>query len=381
MQLFAICPPGLEKVLEAEVRALGGDGLGLGRAIPGGVEVEGDQATIERLNLQLRTATRVVVRLGQVKATNFTELVKRARALPWELCLRRGEPVALRVTCRKSRLYHSGAVAERLLAALEEKLGGKATLVEPAKDDDEAAPHGPLAQLLMARFDRDLCTVSADSSGALLHQRGYRTSQSRAPLRETLAAAVLLAAGYAGEEPLDDPLCGSGTLAIEGAWIAQRRAPGLERGFAFERWPGHDQQRWAALKASARAQERKPPFAISASDLDAGAIAAARANAARAGVEVQLEQRALADLPARAEPGLLAVNPPYGVRVGEGQDLQRLHRQLGEVLRSSRPESRLAALLADPRLAQAVGLPAQRLFKTQNGGLPVELLQFRAGVR
>jgi len=372
VQLFAICPPGLEPLLEAEVRALGLSG----RGVPGGVEVEGDLAVVEKLNLHLRTATRVLLRIGQLKATNFPELIKRARALPWELCLRRGQPVALRVTCRKSRLYHSGAVAERLVLALEEKLGGKAPVVEKGSDEDEEAP---LAQLVLARFERDLCTVSADTSGALLHLRGYRTAQSRAPLRETLAAAVLLAAGYSGEEPLDDPLCGSGTLAIEGAWIAERRAPGLARSFAFERWPGHDPRRWAALKAVAREGQRRAPFLISASDLDAGAVAATRANAARAGVVLELEQRALADLPARQGPGLIAVNPPYGVRVGEGQDLQRLHRQLGEVLRSRRPGFRLAALIADPRLAHAVGLPSQRLFKTQNGGLPVELLQFRAG--
>ena len=368
MQLFLVCPPGLSPVLGAEVRGLGLSGV----EVPGGVELEGDQATVELCNLRLRTASRVLVRLGQIKATNFPELVKRARALPWELLLRKGEPVALRVTCRKSRLYHSGAVAERLHAALEEKLGGKLALVKPSEDEEAQAP----AQLILARFDRDLCTVSADSSGALLHQRGYRTSQSRAPLRETLAAALLLAAGYSGEEPLCDPLCGSGTIAIEGAWIAQRRAPGLLRSFSFQRWPGHDEKRWLALKAAARAEERKAPCAISASDLDAGAIAAARANAARAGVELQLDQRALADLPAQEGSGLLAMNPPYGVRVGEGQDLQRLHRELGETLRARRPGFRLAALIADPRLGRAVGLSSRRLFKTQNGGLPVELLQF-----
>src|SRR5205823_7057916 len=138
-----------------------------------------------------------------------------------------------------ARLYHSAAVRERLHGALEQRVG----FAVPAAED---------GQLFVARFDHDVCTISADSSGTLLHQRGWRGPQAKAPLRETLAAALLLAAGYGGELPLCDPLCGSGTIAIEAALIAMRRAPGLERHFAFQSWPGFEVKKFEELRAHAR---------------------------------------------------------------------------------------------------------------------------------
>ena len=336
--LFAVCAPGLEPVLLAEVQALGLPG----RAIGGGVEVDSDDAP--RLNLWLRTATRVLARLGSVKATAFPELVRKAAELPWERFVRRGAAVAFRVTCRKSRLYHSDAVAERLLSALRESVG------DVALHED--------GQLFIARFDRDVCTVSADSSGALLHQRGYRGPAAKAPLRETLAAALLLAARWDGSQPLCDPLCGSGTIAIEAALLAMRRAPGLSRSFAFEKWPGFDLRPLQDLRAAARAQERPLAAPIEASDQDAGAVAAARENAASAGVSLSIVQRQLASLPPDGGEGLVACNPPYGVRLQSPVDLH-------EALRK-RPRWR-AAVIA-PRGAVSGSL----LLKTENGGIPVE---------
>jgi putative N6-adenine-specific DNA methylase len=331
----------------------------------------------------------VLVRLGSVRATSFAALVKEAQSLPFELAVAPGATVGLRVTCRKSRLYHSGAVAERLHAALQERLGRAVARVEaadeegtgeggrPGKEGAAGAGAAP-PQLLLARFDHDVCTVSADASGALLHQRGYRVAVSRAPLRETLAAALLLAAGYSGEEPLVDPLCGSGTLAIEAALIARRRAPGIARAFAFQRWPRHDAAAFARLLAEARAGERRAPAPIAGSDADAGAIAAARDNARRADVEgdVELGQRPLAALPARAGRGLCAVNPPYGKRVGAAEgDVHQLWRSLGEMTRERLPGFAVALVCPDPRLAKASRLPLGPLLRTQNGGLRVEFLR------
>ena len=392
LDLFASCAPGLEPLLAAEVAALGLPG----RPVAGGVELTGDLHALERLNLWLRTASRVLVRLGSVRATSFAQLVHEARGLPFERVLGAGTPVELRVTCRKSKLYHSSAVAERLHAAIEARLGRTVARAGPSEDTDAGAEPiqtgapASAAQLLLARFDHDVCTVSADASGALLHRRGYRVAISRAPLRETLAAALLLAAGFDGAQPLIDPLCGSGTLALEAALIARRRAPGIARSFAFQRWPSHDAAAFARLVAAARAQElARAPALICGSDLDAGALAAARENARRAGLEsdLLLEQRALADLAARAGPGLCAVNPPYGKRVGaaagEGRatepdatsvDLHDLWRALGDVVRTRLPGFSLALLCPDPRLAKAVRVPFRTLLRTQNGGLPVELL-------
>ncbi|MGZ6123970.1 MAG: THUMP domain-containing class I SAM-dependent RNA methyltransferase, partial [Myxococcales bacterium] len=222
--LFAVCAPGLEPVLLSEVQALGLPG----RALAGGVEIDGDLAEAMRLNLWLRTASRVLLRLGEpFRAATFPELVRKASALSWEEFLRKGVGAAFRVTCRKSRLYHSGAVAERLHQALQ----ARTKFPVPPAEAGEEAPED--AQLFVARFERDLCTLSVDTSGALLHRRGWRGPQAKAPLRETLAAALLLAAGFRGEEAVCDPLCGSGTIAIEAALIAIRRAPGIGRAFAF----------------------------------------------------------------------------------------------------------------------------------------------------
>jgi putative N6-adenine-specific DNA methylase len=273
------------------------------------------------------------------------------------------------VTCRKSRLFHSGAVAERLHQALESRTGFPVPL---AKAEGDEAPAD--AQLFLARFERDMCTVSADTSGALLHQRGWRGPQAKAPLRETLAAALLLAARFSGEEPVCDPLCGSGTIAIEAALMALRRAPGIARKFAFQRWPEFSARQWEHLVSDARKQERPLTARIEASDHDAGAVAATRENAARAGVDIAIAQRQLVDLPADAGAGLLACNPPYGVRIGA--DVRRVFRELEEAARR-RPHWRLAILAAEAAAAAASDLPLAPVLRTQNGGIPVQLLASR----
>ena len=346
--LFAVCAPGLEPVLLSEVQALGISG----RAESGGVLIE-DDAQLMRLNLWLRTSTRVLVRMGQIRATAFAELVRKAAALPWEGFVRRGARASFHVACHKSRLYHSGGVRQRLHAALQERVGFE-------------VPLGEQGQLFVARFDHDVCTVSADSSGPLLHQRGWRGPQAKAPLRETLAAALLLAARYDGSEPLCDPLCGSGTIPIEAAFIAQRRAPGLSRDFAFQGWPEFGAAAFAKLREQARAQEQPLRSHIEASDQDAGAVAAAKENAAQAGVQIELAQRSLLQLPADSGAGLVACNPPYGVRVVQGTAL----RDLAEALRR-RPQWRAAIIVADG--ARPAG-SWQRLARTQNGGIRVELI-------
>jgi len=347
--LFVVTAPGLEAIALREVEALGL----AARAAAGGVELQGSLREVMLLNLWLRTATRVLVRLGSVKATAFPELVRKASQLPWAAFVRPGARVQVRATCRKSRLYHSGGVAERLFTALQSQVKGAAV---------------GEGQLVVARFDHDVCTVSVDSSGDLLHMRGWRGPQAKAPLRETLAAALLLAAGYDGSEALCDPLCGSGTIAIEGALIARRRAPGLGRRFAFEAWPGFSLEQYERLRAEARAQERAMRSLVEASDRDAGAVAATRENAAKAGVELRIVQRRLAELPPDNGAGLIACNPPYGVRVEAGD----VWRELGEAARR-RPRWRTAAVVADDRAAGDARLGLKPVVRTENGGLRVAL--------
>ncbi|MFN2547189.1 MAG: class I SAM-dependent RNA methyltransferase [Myxococcales bacterium] len=354
--VFAVCAPGLEAVLLGEVQALGFSAT----AVPGGVEVpSGDIAT---LNRWLRTASRVLVRLGEpFRATAFPELVRKASALPWEKFIRPGAPATFRVTCRKSRLYHSRAVAERLQTALDARLG---TLNGDTRLGHSLGTLDRDTQLFIARIERDMCTVSADSSGPLLHQRGYRGPQAKAPLRETLAAALLLSAEWDPATRLCDPLCGSGTIAIEAALLAAGRAPGAKRSFSFEKWSAWDVRPF---------QDRAAPNAgrIEGSDQDAGAVAAARENADRAGVAIELVQRTLAAVPPDGGPGMIACNPPYGVRIAA--DVRRVFRDLGDVARR-RPGWKVAAIVADSSAMSAAGLRWNRLLRTENGGIPVDFV-------
>lgn len=374
---FAVAAPGLAPLVAAELRALG---VRPGAVEDAGVAFDATDVQLWAANLWLRTASRVLVRVAAFEATAFHELERLARQVPWERMLDHAQEPRLRVTCRKSRLYHSDAVAERVAGAIGHRVGGTRGWVRDAEDEQEgdAADAGDQAPLVVVRFVHDRCTLSIDSSGALLHRRGYRQAVGKAPLRETLAAALLLAAGYDGSAPLVDPLCGSGTLPIEAALIARRLPPGRRRRFAFERWPGFDAARWARVLAEAdeRSLDRAPA-AIAGSDRDAGAVRAAGENAARAGVadDVAFEQRAIsAFAPPAGGPGWVVANPPYGKRVGEAGPLRDLWARLGDALRLRAPGWRVALLGPDPRLEQQLRIPLAPALRTTNGGLPVRVL-------
>jgi putative N6-adenine-specific DNA methylase len=376
LALFASTAPGLEAVTLGELASLGMSGAA---AEPGGVAFRGGPADVARANLWLRTASRVVVRAASFEATTFYELERRARQVPWERYASAERPVRFRVTCRKSRLYHSDAVAERLAAALDRRVGGGVAIAHGgggADDADAGDASDDDAQLFVVRLFRDRCTVSADSSGALLHRRGYRQAVAKAPVRETLAAAMLAGAGWAPDAPLLDPLCGSGTVAIEAALLARRIAPGLGRRFAFMRWPEFDERDWTALVDEARTSElARAPAPIQGSDRDEGAVAAAAANARRAAVEadVELSVRPLSAVAPPAGPGWVVTNPPYGVRVGERDRLRNLYLAFGNVLRARCPGWTAALLLADRQLESHLRLELREAFATSNGGIPVRL--------
>jgi putative N6-adenine-specific DNA methylase len=231
---------------------------------------------------------------------------------------------------------------------------------------------------LLVRVEGDTCTVSADTSGEPLHRRGYRQEVSRAPLRETLAAGILVLAGYDGMAPLVDPMCGSGTFLIEGAWMSQQRAPGLGRPFAFERFPGFDAGAWAERRARAEAQALPAPRAVlRGHDLNAGSLGTARRNARRAGVTLTLERQDVRTLtlPTGLGPGWVVANPPYGKRVGEGEDLPGLYRALGATLRRAFGGWRAAVLVPEETgLIRALALPGARELPVRNGGLRCRLL-------
>jgi len=370
---FAVTAPGLEPLCAAELR-----GLEIRPTVDeGGVIWNGPIESIARANLWLRTASRVLVRVSEFRATAFYELELQAKRIAWDRFVAAGSSVEFRVTCRKSKLYHSDAVAQRFARTVERRVPGVRIAKAKAADDDDEATDSSDHQLFVVRFLHDVCTVSVDSSGALLHRRGYRQQIAKAPLRETLAAAALLGAGWSGDVPLVDPMCGSGTIPIEAACLARLIAPGRDRGFAFLRWPEFNQQVWIKLLDDARAGELpSSPVEIVAADRDAGAIDAARANAARAGVaeDIEFNVQPISALTPAEPPGLVVSNPPYGVRVGESDELRNLYAQLGNVIRRQRPGWTLALLSADRRLEQQTRLAFEERFQTRNGGIPVRLV-------
>lgn len=361
-EFFIITAPGLETVCAAEATALG---LAEVRTSPGGVCFTGGLRELYLANLHLRTATRIAARLGAFKATDFPELFRKALRLSWGSFLRPGTAVEVRVTAHRSRLLHTGRIAETVSAAIERALGNISA----------GTLDGGFRQTILVRFEDDHCTISCDSSGELLHRRGYRTEAGPAPLRETLAAAALMLLGWDGSTPLCDPLCGSGTIPIEGTLLATGRAPGCRREFAFMHWPGYRPGLWQALIEEAERRVLAPPVAISASDGDGRVLAVARQNAERAGVAkaITLTCSAVQDLPQRPGPGLVLCNPPYGIRLEPGADLVALYRNLGKGLRHAFPGWTIAFFAPDERLARATGLPVRTRAHLVNGGLSVSL--------
>jgi putative N6-adenine-specific DNA methylase len=368
---FAVTAPGLKQAAAGELSNLDLQPIiPAGEEVAGGLEFEGELVDLYRANLHLRTAARVLQRAGEFYAATFPELRRKASRLSWDRWLAPGQPVALRVTCHKSRLYHSTAVAERIAGAIGDRLG-KNTPIQPY---DERAP-GALPQLIIVRLSRDQCTISIDSSGEGLHRRGYRQAAAKAPLRETLAAGILLASGWDGLSPLWDPFCGSGTIPIEAALLAHRIPPGLNRRFAFMDWPGFIERDWSDLLAEAVQQRKEQISPIWASDRDAGAVAMAEANADRAGVPGSItftEQPISAAVPPPGQ-GWVVTNPPYGLRVSSGKDLRNLYARLGEVLRQKCSGWQVAILSNDDRLLGATRLHFRDRISTVNGGVPVKI--------
>lgn len=357
LSCYAVVAPGLEGVCSAELRALG---ITPGAAENGGIPFVATLRELYLTNLHLRCASRILVRVGEVAARDFPDLYRKCVRLPWGSFVRPGTAVQVRASSRQSRLVHSGRVAETVTAAIGRALGDV-----PGGTGEE--------QLVLARFVDDRCLLSLDSSGAHLHRRGYRRNGGAAPLRETLAAGLLHLAGWHGDVPLADPLCGSGTIAIEAALLASGIAPGRARDFSFMHWPGYRAGLWQVLCGEADQGRRTVAGPLLASDHDPAVLATARENAGRASVAevIDFAACALADLPVRTGGGLILCNPPYGARLGHDAELPGFYRALGSACRRAFPGWRLAILAPDERLAQATGWSLRRIAAIDNGGIPL----------
>jgi putative N6-adenine-specific DNA methylase len=361
-EILLVTAPGLESPLADEAREAG---FAVKGQIAGGVLVNGGWPDVWRANLVLRGAARVLVRIGGFHAVHLAQLDKRSRSFPWADFLRADTPVHVEATCRKSRIYHSKAAAQRITTAITEELGA------PIKDNAEIA--------IKARVENDLVTLSIDSSGELLHKRGSKLAMAKAPMRENMAALFLRLCGYDGKEPVLDPMCGSGTFVIESAEWAAGLAPGRNRSFAFEKLATFDEKAWQKLKNS-------PPLGVGqqqahffGSDRDAGAIAASQANAERSGVShlTHLEKKTVSEIaPPPGPPGLVICNPPYGTRIGEEKKLVALYSALGASLRERFHGWRVGMITSNERLARTTGLPfGKPSAPILHGGLRIRLFQ------
>jgi putative N6-adenine-specific DNA methylase len=372
MTLFATCARGLEPVLGQELTALGAEGVELGR---GGVTFKGPVELVYKANLFLRTAVRVLRPVFTGIIRNPDQLYDAVRTIDWSEYLTPDHTLAVDCNVKNSGITHSQYAARRVKDAIcdqfREKVGRRPSV------DVERPGIG-----LNLHISRDLGILSLDSSWDSLHKRGYRPIQTRAPLNEALAAGLLLHLGYDGTKPVWDPLCGSGTFAIEAAWIALNRPPGLTRKwFAFYGWPDYDKALWAAMRDQAR-REVLPelPHPIGGSDLRDDAIYFAHENAKLAGLGHLLTFKK-SDIrmirPHTETPGLWILNPPYGERLGEEEELDELYRTIGDVAKAHWPGWAIALFTTNDTLARRVKLPVKRQSPYFNGSLNCKLWEYR----
>jgi putative N6-adenine-specific DNA methylase len=358
---FVVTAPGLEAVTARAAAAIP-DATEL-RAVDGGVELAGPPEVGYRANLILRTATRVLARVGEVTAREFGKLRHGIAALPWEAVIAPGRAIKVSTSASRCRLYHTGAIAETVELGIADRLARHGRRAPAAGADGESTQPAQ-AQTVLLRGSEDRFVVSIDSSGERLHRRGWRQENAAAPLRETLAAGLLALCDWEPSLALLDPMCGAGTIPIEAATQALGIAPGIDRSFAFEEWPLHagaHEAAWLMMRDEAQDAARRGAHhaPIAGADRSADAVDSARRNAERAGLagELTIERRELTDARPTAERGLVLLNPPYGKRIGNSRTIGLLYREIGFVLRQHFRGWRAGVLVADRRLAESIRLP------------------------
>ena len=369
---LATAARGTEAVLARELRALGAQEV---HEESGGVAFAATLDLIFRANLRLRSANHVLLRLASFPVAGPDELYAGASEVPWEEHLTVRSTFAVFAHGRSEGIGHTGFAALKIKDAIADRLRAR----HGARPDVD--PRDPAVRVVAHLAPRS-ASLFLDSSGDSLHRRGYRVAQTEAPLRETLAAAIVLWSGWDRKRPLCDPMCGSGTIAVEAALIARGRAPGLERRFGFQRWPAFGEREaraWRAMVQEAREEAATPeaPLPVWASDVDREAVEATRANAEAAGVG-RMIRISVADA-RRFEPpgpsGMVIANPPYGERLAPGaRALTALYRALG---RSLRPPRWVTVLLSGhPTLPRLFGGRPTSRVPLRNGALRCELLRW-----
>ena len=360
----AVVSPGLEAALADELAEAGFEGV---KPMKAGVEFTGRPGELYRANLMSRISERLWWRIMDLRDRGPALLEGRLDRTRWEFYLYQDTPIEIIVSGPGLKLSRRRAIEKVLRRAVAGRRDKMAT----------AAKTAPTQRILVRLFNRRW-HISLDSSGERLHRRGYRLATAKAPIRETLAAAVLRLAGYDPRKPLWDPMCGAGTFAVEAAMIARNMAPGPGRSFNFQSWPNFRPKTWKHLLENARSRALdKAPAPIMAADLSAGAVKAAKANAQRAGVRNDLLM-ARADFfeagPPHGGPGLVVINPPYGRRVQSPGRIARFYEDLGRRLIEAFADWRLAVVVPEPELEKALDFSYATRFEMRSGGRTIALL-------
>ena len=365
---FAPCPRGLEALLAEELGALGARNA---QSAPGGVAFEGDDAVCYAANLRSRLASRVLRQVAEFRYTIESDIYEAARAVDWPALFTVERTLRVYVTAQRSPLKSIEFITLRIKDAVCDRFRdavGSRPSIEKARPDVR----------LHAFLEANRGTLYLDTSGEPLFKRGWRRSSVEAPLRENLAAGIVLLTGWNREEPLLDPMCGGGTLLVEAAAIALGVAPGAGRTFGFERLAAFDPTLWRRVRdgSSPRAKRKLSLFG---SDVDPRAIVAARKNLAAAGFgeRVQLERADVLERAAPAASGVLATNPPYGERTGSSEELARFYPRLGDALKKRFAGWRCHLFTADLRLPKLIRLEPARRVPLYNGALECRLYEFR----
>ncbi|MGQ0653370.1 MAG: THUMP domain-containing class I SAM-dependent RNA methyltransferase [Betaproteobacteria bacterium] len=364
---FASCPRGLEKLLAGELAALQAESPAV---VPGGVAFGGGWRVCYAANYRSRIASRILWRVGELSCRNEKELYEAAKGIAWQKNCAVARSIRVNVSAQKSPLKSLEFATLRIKDAVCDRFRDAAGR---RPDVERAAPDVRIHAFL----EGDKGTLYLDTSGEPLFTRGWRKAAGEAPLRENLAAGIVMLSGWRSGEPFLDPMCGGGTLLVEAAAMARGRPPGAKRSFGFEKLRLFDRKLWDEVRV-----EEKPAtqgLQIFGSDSDARALAMARRNLAEAGVErwVKLEQSDVLERAAPAPSGVLVANPPYGERLGSEADLARFYPALGDALKQRFAGWRCYLFTADLRLPKLIRLEPSSRTPLWNGALECRLYEFR----